>query len=180
MRKFKGKRRWIFLSEQIKQNEYTIGAEIGCYHGRTSMNVLRNCPHFKLIAVDKWENIEPDPSGEKIGCEDWDAEKGFQIFKYNTKAFGKRLKVLRGDSQEMAAFVEDNSLDIIFIDADHRYDAVKGDILAWIPKLKSGGLLSGHDYSLPGVNKAVHELIDEKYHHLADDDVWFCYKEDVD
>jgi hypothetical protein len=154
----------------------TIGAEIGCYEGKTTKNVLRNCLRFILIAVDKWENIEPDPNGEKIGCEDWDAEKGYKIFRYNTDRFRKRRKVLRGDSVEMAQHVADNSLDIVFIDADHRYKAVKGDIVAWTPKLKPGGILSGHDIHFPGVLQAVEEMT-ERYTNTGVNEVWFCKKE---
>ena len=47
------------------------------------------------------------------------------------------------------------SLDWVFIDANHTYDAVLADILAWSPKLKASGLLSGHDFGLAGVAEAV-------------------------
>jgi len=58
--------------------------------------------------------------------------------------------------------VEDASLDFCFIDGDHRYEAVKEDIIAWTPKLRKGGILSGHDYDYPhfgGVTLAVDELL---------------------
>jgi predicted O-methyltransferase YrrM len=52
-------------------------------------------------------------------------------------------------------------LDMVFIDADHKYEIVIADIRAWLPKVKPGGILCGHDYRRPGddVNRAVDELL---------------------
>lgn len=52
----------------------------------------------------------------------------------------------------------DNSIDFLFIDADHSYEGVKRDIQMWIPKVRSGGVIAGHDYDWEGVKKAVDEL----------------------
>ncbi len=50
--------------------------------------------------------------------------------------------------------------DIVFVDADHLYNSVKEDILTWIPHVKEGGMLAGHDYGgrHRGVKKAVDEI----------------------
>jgi hypothetical protein len=61
----------------------------------------------------------------------------------------------------------DHSLDFVFIDASHEYEDVKADIIAWIPKIKPGGVLAGHDYYIddfdyyPGVKQAVNEEFSE-------------------
>lgn len=57
----------------------------------------------------------------------------------------------------------DGSLDFVFIDADHTYESVLADIDAWLPKVRSGGILAGHDYvNAPwsGVIRAVTERFD--------------------
>ena len=41
---------------------------------------------------------------------------------------------------------EGRSIDFVFVDAGHDEDDVKGDILNWLPKLKHGGWIAGHDY----------------------------------
>lgn len=171
------KKRYWWLVMVITKNKYTIGAEIGVNKGKTSARLLKYCPSLHLIAVDKWEQIIPDPNGEKIGCEENDMEKDRRLFMRVVFPFRHRLTVLRGDSVEMAEKVEDNSLDFIFIDADHRYEAVKADIRAWTPKLKPGGLLSGHDINYVSVHRAVEELIPD-FEEVGFDYIWFAKKED--
>ena len=56
----------------------------------------------------------------------------------------------------------DKSLDFVFIDADHRYEGVLADIKAWLPKVRDGGIIAGHDYDWEGVFKAVNEMFEGK------------------
>jgi hypothetical protein len=66
-------------------------------------------------------------------------------------------------SVEAAKLYDDNSLFFVFIDGSHLYESIKADIIAWLPKVKSGGFIGGHDIDQPeefnGVRKAVDELI---------------------
>ena len=52
------------------------------------------------------------------------------------------------------------SLDFVYIDGLHTYESVVNDITVWLPKLKKGAIIGGHDYSagFPGVNQAVNEI----------------------
>lgn len=70
---------------------------------------------------------------------------------------GLQLQV--GKSAETAGKFNDRSLDFVFIDAEHTYEAVAADIRAWLPKVKPGGFIAGHDYRIPGVAQAVQELL---------------------
>jgi len=74
---------------------------------------------------------------------------------------GSHVHPMQLSSVQAAATFADGSQDVVFIDGDHTYDFVKADILAWMPKVKSGGWLCGHDYRPedPGVIKAVDELL---------------------
>ncbi len=71
-------------------------------------------------------------------------------------------RVIVGDSAKSAASFGDGSLDAVFIDAGHDYASVAADIDAWRPKVRAGGILAGHDFSLrfPGVIQAVKERFD--------------------
>lgn len=67
---------------------------------------------------------------------------------------------LRMNSIDASNYFDNNSCDVIYIDMDHEYESVYSDILCWLPKIKSGGTLAGHDYyNMPGVKKAVNELL---------------------
>jgi hypothetical protein len=76
--------------------------------------------------------------------------------------FSDRIRWIKKDSSEAIQDVEDYSLQFVFIDADHTYDAVSKDIRAWLPKVKQDGksLIAGHDYRghFRGVTKAVDEF----------------------
>jgi hypothetical protein len=78
--------------------------------------------------------------------------------------FPRRAKIMRMDSVDAAAQMADASLDLVFLDADHSYQGVREDLVAWVPKVKPGGWIGGHDYENPepkfdfsGVERAVNE-----------------------
>ena len=75
---------------------------------------------------------------------------------------------LKGDATELSKQFEDNSIDLVIIDMEHTYEAVKNDIRTWLPKVKDGGYLIGDDYNegwFPGVCRAVNELLPERRVH---------------
>jgi hypothetical protein len=47
---------------------------------------------------------------------------------------------------------------MVYIDAIHLYDYVKRDIALWLPKLREGGIISGDDYNMEEVRRAVDEF----------------------
>jgi hypothetical protein len=81
------------------------------------------------------------------------------VFEANIKGAGvaDMITIHQGDSAASADDFEDGSLDFIYIDAAHDYESVKKDLAAWFPKLKPGGIFSGHDYPWHEVKKAVSE-----------------------
>jgi predicted O-methyltransferase YrrM len=70
---------------------------------------------------------------------------------------------------------QDNSLDFVFIDASHEYQDVKEDIINWLPKVKIGGIIAGHDIGSPEVGKAVVEVLN-KVSAAFEYDVWYFKK----
>lgn len=75
--------------------------------------------------------------------------------------FGDRSVMLKGLSVDMANIIPDNSLDMVYFDAGHYYGAVVADLIAWYPKVRSGGIIAGHDYLNPDyqVKEAVSHFI---------------------
>lgn len=136
---FDGKRNG-FLKHLIEKNSFTKMIEVGIDTGKTTFYLLDNIPSITIYAIDT--NIR------KFYNDDV------------KKKYGNRLIPMQGLSYHIADQIPDKSVDLIFIDADHSYESVKKDILAFTPKLKDGGILTGHDIDYPGVNRAVTELIE--------------------
>lgn len=66
-------------------------------------------------------------------------------------------RLLQAESQEAARQMADQSLDACFIDGSHTHAAFTADLAAWVPKVKPGGVLCGHDANHPGVKQGLHE-----------------------
>lgn len=119
----------------------------------------------QIYSVDTWEgsneNIHFDLIS-KIGGK----ENLYHKFLNNLKSAGVDdiVTPIRMQSVDASKLFEDESLDVVFIDASHSYQDVYNDIFHWYPKVKKGGIISGHDYvpghlvSEVGVVKAVNEF----------------------
>jgi len=165
-------KRFIWLTNLIRENNLKIGAEIGCHRGATTSALLRRNPDLKLIAVDLWAD-----SGS-VQYKDWNFKSSKSSFDARVRLYTQRVIVLQGLSWEMAEKVNDNSLDFVFIDADHEYESVVKDIKAWTPKVKDDGFVTGHDTHFKGVYEAINELI-PNWKPAGIDHVWYCKKGDV-
>ncbi len=75
--------------------------------------------------------------------------------------FANLATIIRKRSLHAARSMPDRSVDLVFLDADHSYEGVMEDWHEWLPKVKPGGYLSGHDYGDKrfGVKKAVDESL---------------------
>lgn len=143
-----------------------IGAEIGVFAGDMSRQLLDRSD-LQLLMVDSWEGDGKAYAGDSG---DWHSgltqtkQDDYRASAQRVASASGRGSIIAARSGEAAKFVADGTLDFVFIDADHSYDGVKADIAAWLPKLKPGGLLSGHDYDNPefpkfGVARAVDEFV---------------------
>lgn len=76
----------------------------------------------------------------------------------------EHVRIVEALSVDAAALYMDLSVDVVYIDADHKYESVKADITNWLPKIRKGGLICGHDYhsGFAGVVKAVDENFTNK------------------
>lgn len=95
-----------------------------------------------------------------------------EMFNNAMKPLEGHFNVKQGKSAEVARQFKDESIDFVFIDAAHDYDNVKADILAWLPKVKPGGIMAGHDYEsdYKGLMEAVNEVFGDRVELVAYDD----------
>lgn len=131
-----------------------VAVEVGVAEANHSRDMCEN--GYKLvISVDAWECI-----GGQIGDGGFDQDWHDQNYKNACdllRPYGGRSKILRGRTTAMAQYVPDESVDLVYIDADHSYQGCTNDIEAWWPKLRRGGVMAFHDFENPnyGVKEAV-------------------------
>jgi len=88
--------------------------------------------------------------------------------------FFPQLHIVKTTSLKASQLFDEEYFDLVFLDAGHQYQSVVEDIDAWLPLVKEGGLISGHDYGArhyPGVKKAVGEIFGDEVTVI--DTVWF-------
>ena len=132
----------------------TVGAEIGVLAGRLTCRLLEMCPHTRVLMVDRWAAAPPDGAYARSGdtaaqLSDAQMAANLQTATERTAPYADRREILQGESAEIARQVPDSTLDWVFIDADHTAQGVMSDLEAWWPKVKPGGLVSGHDLDNP-------------------------------
>lgn len=142
--------------------------EIGVWRGQSvcyaAVEIINKGKNITIDAIDTWEGSPQ----ENLHFKDPYEKEGtlYDIFLKNIEPVKHIITPVRMDSVQASSRYEDRSLDFVFIDGSHLYEAVLADIHAWLPKVKIGGFLGGHDYGnqnepLNGVKKAVDEVFGE-------------------
>ncbi len=184
----------------LKDN--VIIAEIGSWKGMSTAVMAKTVADFhgKVFAIDHWKGSEGVPEHQQSKTSDM-----LSVFRYNMKALNLSNYIfpLVMTSEIASSIYQDNSLDMVFIDADHRYKYIKQDIELWLPKVKSRGIIAGHDcegrYTTfgkfrrvvdahldedvivgichAGVVKALYDIFGNDYNTEPDSSVWWYRKE---
>jgi len=134
----------VSLIQQIgKEFLNGIGVEVGSFKGEFAKEILEVWDG-NLYMVDVWRGLDVeiynDASNHSIHTDAYaEAMK-------NIAGKEGRATMIRCDSAKGANLFADESLDFVYIDANHAYDFVVEDIKYWYPKVKKGGYLCGHDY----------------------------------
>lgn len=154
-----------------------VGAEIGVCRGETSFTLLEQCNIKKIYLVDSWAAYD-DWIGH-ISQETVDKFKNITI--ENLSQFdSKKYEIIVSNSVDAAPKIKNNTLDFVFIDADHSYDAVYNDIVSFYDKVKVNGIISGHDFNMGSVNQAVKDYIQKNNLDVElstlENDVWYWIK----
>jgi hypothetical protein len=161
-------RRAFEILRRIDGRSSPLVAELGVYRGRLSAILLRSARDLRLVMIDSWEGegagyadraVDPMAAIDQPGM-----DALYEEARRRTNFAGARRSLLRLRTDAAAARIEDASLDLCFIDADHSYEGCGGDIARYAAKVKAGAFLGGHDYARPdapqfGVTAAVDEFV---------------------
>jgi predicted O-methyltransferase YrrM len=169
---FNMEQQYLYLLDKCPDGGLFV--ELGCFKGKSTSFIVTEIINRKskvnFVTVDSFvgatDSLDINENLAYIGISNIEKD-----FLHNTKHLTEYFVTIKAFSHEAAANFEDGSVDCLFIDAGHSYEAVKADIAAWLPKMKKGGIISGHDYNAwEGVKKAVTEafVIDR-----VENDCWF-------
>jgi len=178
----------FLLRDKLPIKDYCILGEVGA---ETGLNSTRMFVDYLAYHKGCFVCIEWFRGSETTVIYD-QYEKNKAVFEENTKDVRDKFILMPVSSEQAAKCIDDNTFDLFFIDADHRYEGVSKDIELWYPKVKEGGILCGHDYDKTtydeayihqdwhdgchhGVTKAVNERFHMKHNRL--DLCWWVRKE---
>ena len=125
--------------------------EIGSWRGLSTHALLTGCPGI-VYAVDTWKGSPNETGGAHSDALTQDIYAQF----YANVGHFKNLTILKMDSVQASMHLAPHSIDMVFIDGCHTYDAVIADLKAWLPICRK--LLCGHDVGQDGVPKALAEM----------------------
>ena len=144
------------LLDLFNSLEFKLGVEVGVWNGRLARFMCYMMRGAHIYGVDPWKEYT-QISGLIISQETQDE---------NYKKAVARLAnynhdIIRESSMDAVKQFMDGELDFVYIDANHAYEYVKPDATEWAKKVRPGGIVSGHDFDFPGVEKAVREHTEE-------------------
>lgn len=177
--------------------------EVGSWKGFSTVYLAEVAAHWQgyVFAVDHWKG-SPGTWNVPIA----QSQDVLSTFRHNVAALGyeRVVKPMVMDSVTAASVFRSRSLDVVFVDGDHRYSGVRADIEAWLPKIRIGGILCGHDgstsyssqpdrairaiensrevdylpeYQLhPGVTKALHDCLGDRQKLAGNTCIWYWRK----
>jgi predicted O-methyltransferase YrrM len=165
-------------------NEHCIGVELGSLHGKSSFTLATTIDQGKLYCIDPWEDFDTyderySPFVNQIeNLPKPGMKNSLDFFLENTKVCNNIIP-LKGRSPDLCKEWS-TPIDFIFIDAEHTNPSDRINIDFWLPKIKPGGKLIGHDYYIdkkfPDINdniRYLEKLLSKKFKNVTNSSVWW-------
>jgi hypothetical protein len=132
-------RRW--LCRVFAEQGYRVGAEVGVWQGAFSQELCVANPGVRLTCVDPWRAY-----GEYHDLKN-DQRRLDAAYRQTCETLQPyAVTILRMRSLDALEVIPDRSLDFVYIDSNHSEPFVTQDLTGWSAKVRSGGIVSGHDY----------------------------------
>lgn len=136
---------------------YTEGVEVGVKEGEYSEILLAANPALHLRSVDPWLVRDGYRDGRDQAIFDgYEAKARVTLGKYPGS------EIVKGFSVDVARSLPDGVVDFVYIDGHHSFQAATNDIAEWLPKIRPGGIIAGHDYARfrGGFDNKAKEVVD--------------------
>lgn len=172
---FNMEEQYLFLLDKTPENGFFV--ELGSYKGKSTSfivtEMINRGRNINFVTVDTFQGDSGSKDINEVNAYKLvNISALYEEYVENTKHLKGYYKTIVNFSHIGSEYFADDSINCLFIDAGHSEEAVLKDIEYWLPKMKNGGIMAGHDYtSWPGVNKAVN-----KYFSTLDkveNDCWF-------
>lgn len=155
------------FSQIINEFNYKTVAEVGIGYGTHAKEILTNTTVDKLFLIDPMRYYPND--GFATDIMSYEAtipgnnfNELYELINEELSQWNDRYIWFRKPSLEITNDeIPNESLDCIFVDGDHSYNAVLADLRFWWAKVKSGGKMLGDDFIMPDVEKAVKKFSKE-------------------
>ena len=148
------------LAQFFGETGFKNGAEIGVLRGAYSLLLCQYIPNLKLKCIDPWAAFRRN-SQERM-------DRNFRRARLRLKRFDAEL--IKKTSMDAVREITNGCLDFVYIDGMHEFDFVMPDIIFWSDKVKSGGIVAGHDYIPDEWHTQVKSAVDiyAKIHGIKD------------
>jgi predicted O-methyltransferase YrrM len=150
--------------------------EIGSYCGESGEIIAGIFPNSTLNCVDPWEKYTEDDYTWDLDEQEAELNQAEQIFD-SVLARCPNMRKNKMPSAQYVASLAPESIDFVYIDGNHQYSSVKEDLTNYFEKVKVGGIIAGHDYPFPPIQKALSEFFNEEPKGVFGDGSWFYIKE---
>ncbi|MBT3290259.1 MAG: class I SAM-dependent methyltransferase, partial [Victivallales bacterium] len=144
--------RAAWLRRTVAERDYRTFVEVGVKEGKTTACVAAGAPDCQVYAIDSWRP-QPQNKGPENYAK-WNFEGIVRDYWRRTSPFGDRIRTIIADALAAPAMIPDQ-VDIVFLDADHSTEATAAAVAAYLPLVRPGGILAGHDIDWPTVRQAL-------------------------
>ena len=145
------------LAKLFAELNFNLGAEIGVWRGEYSEILCKANPNLDLYSVDPWQLNAYEPLEQVTAL---NAPQSYFDSKYQEakKRLGQypNCHIVKKNSMEALEMFKDNSLDFVYIDANHDFVNFSLDLHYWLKKVRLGGIISGHDFAHYSYKKFNH------------------------
>lgn len=159
----------------FKELGFTKGVEIGVEAGIFSEEICQANPQLTLYCIDPWRAY----AGYIEHATQAELDRLYEESVKRLKHYN--CKIVRKFSEEAHKDFPDESLDFVYIDGNHEFLHVAQDLVNWIPKVRKGGIVAGHDFRRNS-KKYINDVKDviPAYAYAKHINPWFVLREPVE
>ena len=128
----------ILLNRDLMMTYFPVNsivAEIGVDKGDFTKIIIDTCSPKKIHLIDSWSSTRYPEEKYK-----------FVRNRFNVEISKNIVELNRGFSTSILENFPDNYFDWVYLDTDHGFEVTYSELLILHKKVKSGGIISGHDY----------------------------------